>query len=126
MKKHLEAFFLISDYRNPYSKRLYERGKRIIVYFKIRGGIHMIYKTSNFYPTDYHNIDAFYNDETKELSFNYSEGFFYPSDSESLRQLGVVEEWMKEHKTTCDSLEEANLYLLSIGVSEVFLKKEND
>lgn len=71
-------------------------------------------------PTGRIVIVANYDDTTKRVTFDDAKGYLYPQDSQTMIASSNADEFMKKHAKTVSSLQEANEYLISLGITEPF------
>lgn len=84
----------------------------------------MIYRTEDFIsPTGSIMIFAEYDLDNKKVQFKKTNKYFYPQDSKHTIASIIVDTFIKENSIYKESLEEANEYLLSLGINNLF--KEN-
>ena len=74
-------------------------------------------------PTGRIVIVAHYNETTKRVTFDDAKGYYYPQDSQNSIDCANADQFMKDHAKTVGSLQEANEYLVSLGITEAFQVK---
>lgn len=79
----------------------------------------MLYRTKNFNsPTGGVKIFAEYNETSKELVFQLAKGYLYPQDSNHMRNMINVEQFIENHSAVKGTVEEANDYLAQLMINE--------
>lgn len=77
----------------------------------------MIYKTEDFIcPTGSIVLCAIYDPEEMLLTFRQAKGYVYTSDGSTMRFSMLADAFMKEKEKSVASIQEANNYLIELGI----------
>lgn len=81
----------------------------------------MKYTTADFTsPTGSKMLFATYHDDSKVVAFEQAKGYLYTSDGASMTYSMLAKQFIQTHEKTVDTVQEANEYLVELGIDAQF------